>query len=467
MEFFQFKMLNRVHLILASAVVAAVSARAVVLTPLYTFQDGADGAVPSSGVTLGTDGNYYGAALNGGANGWGTLFRVTPSGAFTALYSFTGAADGATPNGLMADGHGDFFGTTANGGANTNGALFEWTAAGAVLPLYSFSTGATNAGGILTNFDGATPSSALVSGANGNLYGVASAGGLTGNGAIFQITSGGSFVAAYSFTNGLDGASPSAALVSADGNFYGTAMAGGAGNSGTIFQFTPGGNFSVLYAFTNGLDGGSPQAALVAAPSGTLYGVAIQGGSNGNGTIFAITTAGNFTALYSFSALSSSGTNSDGANPSVLTVGRDGNLYGAAANGGANGSGSLFEITPADAFATLYSFTAQPNADGANPSGLLQVPDGYFYGTAAGGGTNDEGTVFSFNATFGLAIQLTNGLATLYLTGLSGQQAIVQASTNLLQWAAILTNPPTTGSAQLVDTNAAAYPRRFYRAHSP
>lgn len=461
-------MLNRIHLLLAAAIFAAGAAHAAVLTPLYTFQDSADGAVPSSGLVLGTNGNYYGTALNGGANGWGTLFRISRSANFVAFYSFTGGSDGASPNGLLSDGHGDFFGTTANGGANGNGALFEWTYAGSLSSLYSFSAGSTNASGIVTNLEGAVPASPLVSGPNGNFYGVASAGGATANGTIFQITPAGTFVSAYSFTNGVDGAAPSAALTVVNGNLYGTAMSGGAGNSGTIFQFTPAGKLSVLHAFTNGLDGGSPQDALVAAPGGVLYGVAMQGGANGNGALFSISTNGNFTSLYSFSALSGSGANNDGANPSVLALGQDGNLYGAASNGGANGSGALFRWTPGTpgAFIPLYSFTALPNSDGANPTGLFEGPDGLFYGTAAGGGTNDEGTVFSFT-TFGLSVQITNGQANLNLTGLSGQQAVIDASTDLLHWSPILTNPPTTGAFQLVDTNSSAYAHRFYRIHSP
>jgi len=225
-----------------------------------------------------------------------------------------------------------------------------------------------------------------------------------------------------------------------------------------------------------GNDGASPQVALVSATDGNLYGVASSGGTNHNGTLFRMTPAGQFTALYSFSA-DNSGTNADGINPAALIQASDGNLYGVASFGGQSGAGTIFKATLAGAVTPLYSFGAtstdtHTNTDGSSPSGIIQGRDGNFYGTTLNGGPGALGTIFTFTGP-GTAfqfvtpggIQYANGHATLTLSGLAAQgPVIIDASTDLTHWSPILTNPPASGQIQLTDPAAGSFAYRFYRA---
>jgi uncharacterized repeat protein (TIGR03803 family) len=443
---------------------ALLSAHAA-FTNLYDFTDGVDGASPQSGLIQGANAALYGTTLNGGTNGFGAIYSVTTSGAFTPLYSFTGAADGAAPwGGLLQVSNANFFGTTISGG-NGFGTIFAATATGALNPLYAFN-GTT---------DGSTPEGNLALGPDANLYGTANLGGTNGLGSIFRITPGGTFSPLYSFTGAADGSEPATGLtLGTNGIFYGSTTAGGGSDVGTLFKMTTNGQFSLVYTFTNGYDGASPQAPLVAASDGNFYGAAFLGGSNNNGALFRLTPAGAFTALYSFSG-SRGGTNADGINPNALIQASDGNLYGTAFSGGSNGGGTIFMATLGGALTPLYSFGAAStnsytNSDGADPTGLIQAGDGNFYGTTLNGGPDSLGTIFALTGPAPLAflapgVQYVNGAAILRLSGLSALgNTVIDASTDLTQWTPILTNPPSTGQIQLTDTFAQSFPYRFYRA---
>ena len=171
-----------------------------------------------------------------------------------------------------------------------------------------------------------------------------------------------------------------------DGNFYGTTSSGGTSGDGTVFMLTPAGVLTTLYSFDGAAHGATPYAALIQATDGNFYGVTHNGGANGAGTVFQITSTGVFTTLHTFDV-------SDGSTPrAALVQGQDGNLYGSTEAGGAAGDGTLFEITPAGVLTTLYSFSG---SDGADPEGAMtQGADGTFYGTTAAGGANNNGTVF-------------------------------------------------------------------------
>jgi uncharacterized repeat protein (TIGR03803 family) len=144
----------------------------------------------------------------------------------------------------------------------------------------------------------------------------------------------------YSFTGGTDGQYPQAGLIQgADGNFYGTTSSGGTNNVGTVFKLTPAGAVTVLYSFSGGTDGANPQAGLIQGADGNFYGTTEDGGTNNYGTVFKITPAGAETVLYLFSGAT------DGANPLAgLIQGADGNFYGTAVQGGANGDGTVFKF---------------------------------------------------------------------------------------------------------------------------
>jgi uncharacterized repeat protein (TIGR03803 family) len=267
--------------------------------------------------------------------------------------------------------------------------------------------------------DGAHPEAGLIQGSDGNFYGTTAVGGANYDGTVFKITPGGVLTTLHSFCSQtditgacLDGSQPERGLVQgADGNFYGTTMLGGANDgpgfpsgAGTVFKITRAGALTTLYSFcsqTNCLDGGAP-IDLVQGSDGNFYGTTPFGGANGDGTVFEITPAGVLTTLHSFYGF-------DGEIPLAgLIQGSDGNFYGTTIGGGANdspnspnGSGTVFKITPAGVLTTLYSFCSETDStghclDGENPErGLIQGTDGNFYGTTIGGGANyDAGTAF-------------------------------------------------------------------------
>ena len=148
-------------------------------TVLYSFTGSPDGAGPFAGVIFDTKGNLYGTTVYGGAYGYGSVFKVTPSGEETVLYSFTGDSDGAYPYaGLVFDKKGNLYGTTIAGGANSlDGTVFEVTPSGEETVLHSF-TGAP---------DGAYPRAGLVFDGRGNLYGTTYEGGAYNGGTVFKL----------------------------------------------------------------------------------------------------------------------------------------------------------------------------------------------------------------------------------------------------------------------------------------
>ncbi len=319
---------------------AMIASPAQTLTTMMNF-NGTDGANPGASLVQGTDGNFYGTTAKGGANGYGTVFKITPAGTLTTLHSFDGT-DGYEPlAGLVQANDGNFYGTTYYGG---NG--------GCQLP---------------------------------------------GCGTVFKITSGGALTTLHSFA-GADGAAPLAGLVqAADGNFYATTVYGGTYNDGTVFKITSGGALTTLYSFCaqTGCNGTYPSAGLVQATDGNFYGTAFYGGTYNDGTVFKITAEGTLTTLYSLGG-------GAGANPwaAALVQATDGSFYGTALNGGTYGDGVVFKITSSGTLTTLHSFNS---SDGANPQGgLVQATDGNFYGTTFFGGANDNcaappngcGTVF-------------------------------------------------------------------------
>ncbi len=386
----------------------ATRAQAQTLTTLHSF-DNTDGASPQAGLIQATDGNFYGTTEGGGAIGAGTVFKITPSGTLTTLYSFcpqSGCTDGANPRAALAQGtDGNFYGTTSAGGANLYyGTVFKITPSGSLTTLYSF----CSQSGCM---DGAGPLAGLVQAADGNFYGTTN-GGTNFKGTVFKITPSGTLTTLYSFCsqfNCMDGQHPLAAMVQGtDGNLYGTTASGGASSGhGTVFKITPSGTLTTLYSFCSQsgcTDGAIPQAGLVQATDGNFYGTTASGGAIGAGTIFKITPSGMLTTLYSFCSQSGC---TDGANPrAALVQVTDGNFYGTTLEAGANGTctlggnvvgcGTVFKISPGGTLTTLQSFDG---TDGATPfAALVQATDGNFYGTTAFGGASacaiGCGTVF-------------------------------------------------------------------------
>jgi uncharacterized repeat protein (TIGR03803 family) len=177
----------------------------------------------------GSDGNFYGMTSYGGANGAGAVFKITPGGAETVLHSFGTGTDGGYPYGsLMLGSDGNFYGMTGYGGANGVGAVFKITPGGAETVLYSFGNGT----------DGQYPYGSLVQGTDGNFYGMTESGGANGFGAIVEITPSGTETVLWSFGAGTDGKYPYGDLtLGRDGTLYGLTSSGGANGEGAVIKF--------------------------------------------------------------------------------------------------------------------------------------------------------------------------------------------------------------------------------------
>jgi uncharacterized repeat protein (TIGR03803 family) len=270
------------------------------LTTLYNFcsQSGcSDGYYPEAGLIQASNGDFYGTTTFGGAGGVGTVFKITPSGTLTTLHSFcsqSNCADGEYPEaGLIQATNGNFYGTTyAGGGANSRGTVFKITPSGTLTTLYSFcpQSGCP---------DGSDPQAGLAQATNGNFYGTTFAGGAHDLGTVFKITLSGNLTTVHSFCSVgypdcADGDLPRfGALVQAtNGDLYGTAPSGGAQiYYGIIFKITPGGSLTTLYSFcpqSGCPDGDDPRGTLVQDTNGNLYGTTFAGGANGFGTVFSL-----------------------------------------------------------------------------------------------------------------------------------------------------------------------------------
>jgi uncharacterized repeat protein (TIGR03803 family) len=414
----QLNLAKRAYAVFAVCITTAMLLPAQTLTTLHNFAR-TDGSNPAPALVQATDGNLYGTTRHGGAESNGTVFKISPTGTLTTLYNFcsqSGCTDGSVPTGLVQATDGDFYGTTSQGGAGGFGTLFKIDPSGELTTLHSFCSPYSP-----HCTDGGHPTAVLVQAANAELYGTTRSQGAHGHGTIFKITQGGKLTTLYPFcsqTNCTDGEEPFAGLVQgADGDFYGTAGVGGSGNDGgTVFKVTPSGTLTTLYSFcAQGFpctDGLSPHAGLVQAANGEFYGTTFEGGAYSAGTVFKITPNGTLSTVYSFC---SQNLCRDGANPEAAPIqANNGDFYGTTINSGANGGGTVFKITPTGKLTTLYSFCAQIGCtDGRFPdAGLVQASNGNFYGTTSQGGASDTvcdqgcGTVFSLSIGLGQIVKM-------------------------------------------------------------
>lgn len=254
----------------------------------------------------------------------------------------------------------------------------------------SLSTGAFAQGLAVTTvrqFSTPSPRAGVIQAANGNFYGVTTGGGANNQGVIYSYSATAGVYSELRAFSGGDGAYPQAELVQgADNVLYGVASGGGTTNQGTIFRVTTGGAFTLLHSFT-GPDGARPLAALTVGAGGVLYGATSQGGARDKGLVFSLGVDGTFTVLHEFGSIGNDGVTPRGP----LLIGTDGSLLGTTYAGGQAGSGTVFQITAAGAYAQLYAFGNSL----ANPLGnLVQTPDGTLYGVASTGS-------FGFNGIAG------------------------------------------------------------------
>lgn len=395
---------------------AAPVAQAQTLSVLHSFSGYGDGAVPTAGLTIDQGGNFYGTTAIGGAAygaaGYGTVFKLTHAGSgwiLSTLYAFQGGDDGANPYaGVVFGPDGALYGTTSDSGdpedhleTNYYGTVFRlqppaticrstscpWTKT----VLYRF----TAMGG-----DGAYPGYGnLTFDAAGNIYGTTTSGGGDGGncspynncGVVFKLTrSGESWTESvlYSFSQtGNEGIIPESGVVlDRAGNVYGTTFFGGAYGSGggVAFELTPSGSAwtaTVLHSFGGPNDGGNPFGGMLMDQQGNLYGSTTEGpGSSNAGTVYELQPSGDGWSYSTISVLSGDGGPSD-----APTMDAAGNLYSTTTNDGSFGFGNVFKLTPSGGswiYTDLYDFNI--NHGGGYPFGSVALDaDGNIYGTTS------------------------------------------------------------------------------------
>ena len=387
------------HVVLFFLLCGAVIARAQSATyvDLHDFGSGLDGQDAEAGVTFDKAGDAFGTTERGGANDLGMVWEVTAGGTYKDLHDFGSSTDGAEPYGnLVFDSAGDIFGTAAESGAHQYGMIWEITAAGQYKDLHDFDW-----------TDGAYPYAGASLDAKGDLFGTANQGGANSLGMIWEITSSGTFKDLHDFGATGDGEYPRAGVsFDSAGNAYGTAFEGGANGGGMVWEITAsGGAYSDLHDFGAGTDGGLPYAGVAIDSNGNLYGTTSEGGANtsadqgmGGGMIWEITSSRAYKDLHDF------GGSGDGLYSGAgVSFDSKGDLFGTTGWGGVNteanfgnGGGVVWEIGSSGTYQKLHDFGA--GEDGSLPFvGVTVGADGNLYGATSQGGANDSGMLWGLS----------------------------------------------------------------------
>ena len=360
--------------------------------PIHRFM-GSDGEHPHAGLTMDAAGRLYGTTFEGGSRDYGTVFRLTRAGSgwvLNTLYSFQNFNDGFAPSARVIFGpDGALYGTTYLGGSSNCGdgcgtvfrlqpplsvcktVLCPWTKT----ILHTF-------GGTRQGNDGRNPLGDLVFDQQGNLYGATNGGGQYDVGVVYELSrSGNSWTESilHSFTI-LFGNPVSGLTFDRDGNLYGTAQRV-PNYYGGVYRLVPSGTGWTeedLYKFRGGDDGGFPLAGVILDDAGNLYGSTNSLGPHGGGTVFELSPADGgwlFLLLYGFFG--------NGGPTADLMFDPAGNLYGTTAGDGPFQLGSIFELTPGSGgwtYLSLYDFSDAGVA--AYPdSNVVRDANGNLYGT--------------------------------------------------------------------------------------
>jgi len=369
-------------------------------TILHSFSNnGTDGYKPQAGLVLDSEGNLYGTTYYGGTNNTGAIYELPIAGGETILADCPvyGANGSLYPNSaIIFDASGNLYGTTAVGGlveTNYGGTDFKASR----LPNGSFAIKRIS-GDLFGGEDEASTPAGLIFDSAGNLWGAALSGTLRVSGAVYELErNAGAWERfdRYDFP-GTETTPPNpnpGLIFDAAGNLYGTTMTGGAGHKGTVYELTAQHyTFSSLFTF-NGFDGDEPNAGVILDNSGNLYGSTTAGGAAGKGNIFELSPkqGGGWTekVLFTFNG-------ADGQAPGALTFDANGNLWGTTSLGGANGAGTVFELTNSAGTWTesvIHSFGG--SGDGVTPVGALIFDSlGNVYGATSAGGADGVGTVW-------------------------------------------------------------------------
>jgi uncharacterized repeat protein (TIGR03803 family) len=401
----------------------AVCAQAQTVTYLANF-NGRNGSVPGP-VIQATDGNFYGTTFAGGTHSKGNVFRMTPTGEITSIYSFcsqANCADGQAPfTAPVLGSDGNLYGVTSLGGKNA-GVIYKLTLGGKITILHTFCSSSCD--------DGDDPTG-LTLGSDGNFYGTTTSDGKFDSGTVFQISPTGNFKLLHTFcslANCADGGIPTfPPMQGSDGKLYGGTNAGGTGGfngGGEIYQLALDGTFKVIqnfcYGFSETCFTGAYPSGLLQDDQGNFFGTNSNGGSYDSGTVFEITSTNKFVGLHRFIY-------GGKVAPSWgLTLASDGNLYGVATDdanfASATGNkpsiyGIIFRITPAGEFTTLASFYNGPSGP------LFQGTDGNLYGTTGEGGPGDSG--YGYGTVYKISIGSSPMVKTVPTAGKVGKQVLI------------------------------------------
>jgi uncharacterized repeat protein (TIGR03803 family) len=450
---------------------------------LHTFAGGTDARGPHADLIL-SGNTLYGTTVSGGSSGNGTVFKINTDGSGYAILHHCTVARGVNPFSPLILSNSTLYGTTRGGGT------FGW---GTVFALNTNGTGFTNlyhfptaVGNPPTNSNGALPSGGLVLSPSGNtLYGTTLNGGPAAKGTIFAVNIDGTgFTNLYNFSaqepsgENSDGAMPWCSLVLSGNTLYGTALNGGSQGFGTVFAIRTNGTlFSVLHHFQSSSN--TAHAHSLVLSGNTLYGTGNDGSVTGSGAVFAIRTDGTgYTNLMRFPAvLGDTYTNSHGANPFPgLSLNAD-TLYGATLGGGYGGKGTVFSLnTNGSGFTSVYHFPAgsgiaATNSDGAYPRGGVVSSGNSVYGTAERGGAFGYGTVFSISMLPPRPrLTITASKPNVILSWPTNTALFtLEGTTNLSltnSWSPV-PQPPITNSGQISVTVPTTERTRAFRLHSP
>lgn len=357
---------------------------AVTYEQLHSFTV-ADGQCPVGGLLFSKDGSVYGVASGGGAHGMGTVFAVDPSGAFRVLHSFgRGANEGKKPKSGLVEVAGVLYGVTTVGGANGDGVAYKLSKTGKFTLLHSFTR----------EVDGLWPQGPLVHASDGNFYGSTFYGGAYGLGTVFRMDKAGNLTTLWDmdpYGKGEAGEPGGGFIQATDGLLYGTSQAGGTG-SGTVFSVGLDGTHATVHAF-NGYDGFVATNGVIQGRDGALYGTTSSDGWDATGVAFRVTTGGDFTKLHDFSNAPG-----EGWAPYGRLVESAADVFlGTTYIGGTTNGGTVFRLRADGSFAYLHMFGSAIDAgvDGRGPEGgLVRTGKGEYVGTTCYGGADDAGTVY-------------------------------------------------------------------------
>jgi len=355
-----------------SAFTPATFAQQTAVT-IFSFGGGTQGTTPSTPLVEASDGKFYGGTSDGGTESSddtynGTIFSVSPGGAYTSIHQFNGS-DGSDPSFLMLASDGNLYGTTNAGGlSGSYGTVFQLTPSGMLTTIHNFTGGS----------DGSQPNF-LIEGSDGNLYGTAYQGTQNYGGTLFEISRSGVFtvLGAFPFSLGY----PLGIVQATNGNFYGalTGTTGGDYPSG-VFEYVPGKAPTTLVTFNPGSSEETPVGQFAEGSDGNLYGT-LTGGQFGPGGIFKMTPAGAVSFLYDFTGTTY------GYSFSGLFPGSDGKFYGDMSGSSIPGYGSVYSIDSSGDFTEvgLLGYGQIPAQ-----ARLLQASDGNFYGVVTPGSVYDS-----------------------------------------------------------------------------